>query len=88
MASTPFLILLTTLVFGLATSQEFQTVELDQIFPRNETYAPVRYFPFVWVYKMQLLRTPLALNYTGGFHQSSLPSLFWRKTVAFLKIRQ
>ncbi|KAL4812188.1 hypothetical protein BDW67DRAFT_170590 [Aspergillus spinulosporus] len=60
MASAPFMILFITLFSGLATPQKFQTVELNQIFPRNETYAPVRYFPSFRVYKMQQLRTPLA----------------------------
>lgn len=88
MAFTPFFILLTTLIFGLATSQEFQTVELDQILLETKPTHLSGIFLSFGVYKMQLLRTPLALNYTGDFHQSSLPSSFWGKTVAFLKIRR
>ncbi|KAL4752701.1 hypothetical protein BDW72DRAFT_170382 [Aspergillus terricola var. indicus] len=66
MAFTPFMIVLITLFSGLATSQELETVELDQIFPRNETYAPVRYFPFVWGLQNA------AAAYPAGF------KLYWR----------
>ncbi|KAL4884264.1 hypothetical protein BJY04DRAFT_183255 [Aspergillus karnatakaensis] len=68
-----FFLILTTLFSALTTSQSpisTTIIELDHIFPRNETYAPIHYFPLVWGLQNATAAYPL------GF------SLYWRLSLA------
>ncbi|KAL5340987.1 hypothetical protein BJX70DRAFT_360076 [Aspergillus crustosus] len=64
-------LLLTTLFSTLSTSQSSGTIiELDHLFPRNKTYAPLRYFPLVRALQNATAAHPLAFK------------LYWRLSLA------
>ncbi|KAL4744270.1 hypothetical protein BDW72DRAFT_199765 [Aspergillus terricola var. indicus] len=71
MPFTRLLFLFLTLFSTLSISQPSSTIiELDQLFPRNRTYAPLRYFPLVWGLQNATTAYPL------GF------KLYWRLSLA------
>ncbi|KAL3479643.1 hypothetical protein BJX99DRAFT_255371 [Aspergillus californicus] len=75
MLFNPVLFLLLTLFSSLGTSQTSSTiVEVDQIFPRNKTYAPARYFPLVWGLQNATTAYPFRFK------------LYWRLSLAISSI--
>lgn len=70
MAPNSFLVLLVSFLSVFTSSRATDMVELDPIFPRNETYAPLRYFPLAW--GLQNAQTA----YPYGF------KIYWRLSLA------
>ncbi|KAL4903341.1 hypothetical protein BDW74DRAFT_156202 [Aspergillus multicolor] len=65
-----YLFLLSLLTTLTASQKTSTTVEVDQIFPRNETYAPTRYFPIIWGLQNATTAYPYAFT------------LYWRLRLA------
>ncbi|KAK8129160.1 hypothetical protein PG999_001540 [Apiospora kogelbergensis] len=76
-SSLGWLLLAASASFGIADAEARPTsgvLEVDQIFPRNETYAPTEFFPFIFAFQNSALApfvnpfiAVTALNASDGF---------------------